>query len=283
MPHGTGRSLTGWMVGVAVPAEIDRSSHPAIAHRADRGRAGRRRRSALRSRRRSAGGSSARTPCRGGGAGARPRPPRRSDPVTHHRHPRALRFAGGSRRCPEPASRRARRRAAPGGRQRTALLEREQAARRAAESLNRAKDEFMATVSHELRTPLNAIFGWVAMLKGTCSTRRRAPGASRSSIGTCAPRRSSSRTCSTCRASSRGTVRLECSASTSPRARRRPRRRPAGGAARQVSSPVTRARAKRSSRRCRTPPAGRLESARERGEVHASRRPRRGDARSRRA
>ena len=50
-------------------------------------------------------------------------------------------------------------------RHRTALLEREQAARQAAEALSRAKDEFVATVSHELRTPLNAIFGWVAMLK----------------------------------------------------------------------------------------------------------------------
>jgi PAS domain S-box-containing protein len=50
-------------------------------------------------------------------------------------------------------------------RHRAAALEREQAARRAAESLSRAKDEFVATVSHELRTPLNAIFGWVAMLK----------------------------------------------------------------------------------------------------------------------
>ena len=45
-----------------------------------------------------------------------------------------------------------------------ALL-REHAARRTAESMSRAKDEFVATVSHELRTPLNAIFGWVAMLK----------------------------------------------------------------------------------------------------------------------
>ncbi len=50
-------------------------------------------------------------------------------------------------------------------RQRAAAFDREQAARRTAESLSRAKDEFVATVSHELRTPLNAIFGWVAMLK----------------------------------------------------------------------------------------------------------------------
>ena len=60
-------------------------------------------------------------------------------------------------------------------RHRTALLEREQAARQAAEALSRAKDEFVATVSHELRTPLNAIFGWVAMLKsGSLDAERQA-------------------------------------------------------------------------------------------------------------
>ncbi|HKG21323.1 MAG TPA: ATP-binding protein [Blastocatellia bacterium] len=45
------------------------------------------------------------------------------------------------------------------------LLEREQAARAAAEDANRGKDVFLATVSHELRTPLNAIIGWVALLR----------------------------------------------------------------------------------------------------------------------
>ena len=48
---------------------------------------------------------------------------------------------------------------------RAARLEQETTARRAAEALNRAKDEFIATVSHELRTPLNVIFGWVAILR----------------------------------------------------------------------------------------------------------------------
>lgn len=48
--------------------------------------------------------------------------------------------------------------------ERERLLEREQAARRAAESSDRLKDEFLATVSHELRTPLNSILGWAATL-----------------------------------------------------------------------------------------------------------------------
>jgi PAS domain S-box-containing protein len=45
------------------------------------------------------------------------------------------------------------------------LLEREQAARAAAEAVSRSKDEFIAVLSHELRTPLNAIVGWCHLLK----------------------------------------------------------------------------------------------------------------------
>jgi PAS domain S-box-containing protein len=44
------------------------------------------------------------------------------------------------------------------------VLEREQAARAAAEQHSRTKDNFIAVLSHELRTPLNAIVGWVAVL-----------------------------------------------------------------------------------------------------------------------
>ncbi len=45
------------------------------------------------------------------------------------------------------------------------LLEKEQEARRIAETANATKDEFISVVSHELRTPLNAIAGWTRILK----------------------------------------------------------------------------------------------------------------------
>jgi len=49
--------------------------------------------------------------------------------------------------------------------EREQLLQREQAAREAAESANRIKDEFLAVLSHELRSPLNPILGWVRLLQ----------------------------------------------------------------------------------------------------------------------
>ena len=45
------------------------------------------------------------------------------------------------------------------------LIERLDAARRAAEDANRSKSEFLANMSHELRTPLNAILGFAEVLR----------------------------------------------------------------------------------------------------------------------
>jgi len=49
--------------------------------------------------------------------------------------------------------------------ERAMLLAREHAARRKAESANRAKDEFLAMLGHELRNPLSAISNAVYVLR----------------------------------------------------------------------------------------------------------------------
>jgi PAS domain S-box-containing protein len=49
--------------------------------------------------------------------------------------------------------------------ERAALLASAEEARQHAETLNRTKDQLLATVSHELRTPLNSIFGWARMMQ----------------------------------------------------------------------------------------------------------------------
>ncbi|GAP98930.1 PAS domain S-box protein [Leptolyngbya sp. NIES-2104] len=60
-------------------------------------------------------------------------------------------------------------------RDREQVLQREQAAREAAEQANRMKDEFLAVLSHELRSPLNPILGWTKILRtGNLSPERSA-------------------------------------------------------------------------------------------------------------
>ncbi len=49
--------------------------------------------------------------------------------------------------------------------ERTHLLAQEQLARQAAETANRAKDDFLSNLSHELRNPLTAIIGWAQLLQ----------------------------------------------------------------------------------------------------------------------
>lgn len=46
-----------------------------------------------------------------------------------------------------------------------ALVSRERAARREAQSATDAKDRFLAAISHELRTPLTAILGWTRIMR----------------------------------------------------------------------------------------------------------------------
>ncbi len=49
--------------------------------------------------------------------------------------------------------------------ERARLLTLEQSARKAAETANRAKDDFLSNLSHELRNPLTAIIGWAQLIQ----------------------------------------------------------------------------------------------------------------------
>jgi signal transduction histidine kinase len=64
-----------------------------------------------------------------------------------------------------------------GEREREALLASEQQAREAAESANRAKDEFLAMLGHELRNPLGAVSNAIALLDHADPRSQLATGA----------------------------------------------------------------------------------------------------------
>jgi CheY-like chemotaxis protein/two-component sensor histidine kinase len=56
------------------------------------------------------------------------------------------------------------------------MLQAERQARGDAESMNRLKDEFVATLSHELRTPLTTILGWTEVLQRSSGDEKTLEG-----------------------------------------------------------------------------------------------------------
>jgi signal transduction histidine kinase len=151
-------------------------------------------------------------------------------------------------------------------------------ARAEAEAALRAKDEFLATLSHELRTPLNAVLGWTnILLNGNTdsATRERALRVIERNAG------SQARLIDDMLDMARivtGKIRLELSVVDAVAATSAAIDvvRPTASTKRISMHTDFGSRAETDPRRCRATPAGGLERAFQRRQVHAVRRPHRG-------
>ena len=149
---------------------------------------------------------------------------------------------------------------------------------RQAEAANRLKDEFLTTLSHELRTPLNSVLGWARLLASgkldDGADGARDPGDRAGRLGAVAADRGPARPLAHRRRHARADDPADraCSRSSRPRSNRcgRPPK-PSASPSSVALDPDLHA----DRRRCRSPEAGRVESAVQRDQVHAQRRPRR--------
>ena len=159
--------------------------------------------------------------------------------------------------------------------EREELLRKERQAREAAETADRAKDEFMAVLSHELRTPLNAVYGWARMLQsGQLRDEAMVARAKDAIVRNADIQVQLIDDLLDLSRITTGKMRLDDRRVNIPGVLTGRARRRASGRRRQgrPASPVDRSRCRRRHRRSGAAPADRLEPPHECGQVHAPRR-----------
>ena len=156
--------------------------------------------------------------------------------------------------------------------QREAALRDAEEARQHAETSSRLKDQFLATLSHELRTPLNAVLGWTSVLVSGRVEAEKVPAALASIQRNALAQKQLVDDLLDTSAIVSGRLRLDpAPIDLADVAAIRDRRgAPVDRGARP--SPRGAAAIGASGRRCDAPAPGGVESAVERGEVHARRR-----------